>query len=442
MDQGAGGDNATRVDYIQITPTATPASAPANFTLVPGNGQVLMSWSPVSGATSTGYHIKRATTVTGPYTDISTSAASPFTDPGASNGTTYFYTISAYVGSTETAQSTPVATMPGTYQSPWQAQSIGGSLGDGGNESNNINFTLLGKGSDIWNGADQFRYVYQAANGNCMIQACVTDIQNVDPWTKVGVMIRESLQPDSTNVAALVTPGNGVGMSWRATTSQSTANSMTGALSSPYWVRVTRVGNVFTAYYSADGNTWTQSGSPQTFGMTSNCYVGLVISSHNQNVWAWATISGVTAIPSGYQPPVPPKKLVPGSIVALLANADGKYVTADNGGTSPLIANRTTVGTQETFSVIDAGGGKIALVAQINGKYVSADNAGANPLIANRTTFSAWEMYTEVDAGGGKIALLANANGKYVCADNAGASPLIANRTTFGAWETYTVENH
>jgi len=435
MDQGSGGDNATRLDYVQIAPTATPASAPANFTLVPGNGQVLMSWSPVSGATSTGYHIKRATALSGSYTDVSTSAASPFTDPGVSNGTTYFYTISAYVGSSETAQSTPVATMPGTYQSPWQAQSIGGSLGDGGNESNNINFTLLAKGSDIWNSSDQFRYVYQSATGDCMIQACVAGIQNVDPWTKVGVMIRESLQADSTYAAALVTPGNGVGMQWRPTTSQSTSSSMSGGLSAPYWVKVTRVGNVFTAYSSPDGSTWTQSGSPQTFGMSSSCYVGLVATSHNPNVWASATMTGVTAIPSGFYT----KKLVPGMVVAFLANADGKYVTADNAGANPLIANRTTVGTQEKFTVVDAGSGKVGFLAQINGLYVTADNAGVNPLIANRTSVGAWESFTEVNAGGGMIALLANANGKYVCADNAGASPLINNRTSFGAWESYTV---
>lgn len=67
-------------------------------------------------------------------------------------------------------------------------------------------------------------------------------------------------------------------------------------------------------------------------------------------------------------------------------------------------------------------------------------NTGASPLIANRTAVGTFETFTEVDAGGGKIALLANANGKYVCADNAGANPLIANRTSYGAWETFTVE--
>jgi hypothetical protein len=133
------------------------------------------------------------------------------------------------------------------------------------------------------------------------------------------------------------------------------------------------------------------------------------------------------------------KKLVPGSVVSLKATVNGKFVCADNAGSSPLIANRTAVGPWEQYTVLDAGGGKIALRAQANNKIVCADNGGANPLIANRDAIGSWETFTEVDAGGGNIALRASANGKYVCAENAGANPLIANRTGYGSWETFTV---
>jgi hypothetical protein len=136
------------------------------------------------------------------------------------------------------------------------------------------------------------------------------------------------------------------------------------------------------------------------------------------------------------------KKLVPGTTVSLLAMANGKYVTAPNGGANALIASSTSVGTAEKFVVVDAGGGNIAFQALANNKYVCADNAGANPLIANRTAVGSWETYTEVDDNNGNIALRAMANSHYVCADNAGASPLIANRTAVGPWETYTVGVH
>jgi hypothetical protein len=248
-------------------------------------------------------------------------------------------------------------------------------------------------------------------------------------------MIRESLAVDASNVAALVTPGNGVGMNWRASTGATTSNSMSGGLSAPYWVKVTRVGNVFTAYSSPDGSTWTQSGSTQTIAMSSSVYIGLAATSHNSNLWASATFSGVTVIPSGFYT----RKLVPGSVVSFKALVNGQYVSADNGGANPLIANKTSVGSSEKFTVVEAGGGKIGFLAMANNKDVCADNGGANPLIANRTSVGSWESFTEVNAGGGNIALLANANGKYVSAANSGTNPLIANQTSIGTSETFTV---
>jgi hypothetical protein len=133
------------------------------------------------------------------------------------------------------------------------------------------------------------------------------------------------------------------------------------------------------------------------------------------------------------------KKLVPGASVSLLAQANGKYVCADNTGTSPLIANRTSAGAWEHYLVVDMGSGNVALRAQANNQYVCADNTGTSPLIANRASAGFWESFTEVDAGSGKIGLRALVNSQYVCADNAGVNPLIANRATVGGWETFTV---
>lgn len=73
--------------------------------------------------------------------------------------------------------------------------------------------------------------------------------------------------------------------------------------------------------------------------------------------------------------------------------------------------------------------GVIALRAHANGKYVTAENAGAAPLIANRDAIGGWEQFDELSQGSGLIALRSHANNLIVTADNAGASPLIANRT-------------
>ncbi|MDX6352178.1 MAG: hypothetical protein QOF84_6968 [Streptomyces sp.] len=123
--------------------------------------------------------------------------------------------------------------------------------------------------------------------------------------------------------------------------------------------------------------------------------------------------------------------------ITLRAHANNDYVTADNAGADPLIANRTSVGTWEKFDVIDAGSGHIALRAKANGKYVTAENAGADPLIANRASVGPWETFKLVTNSSGTVSLLAQINGKYVTAENGGDKALIANRTSIGTWEQF-----
>ncbi|HWG24657.1 GDSL-type esterase/lipase family protein [Actinospica sp.] len=124
-------------------------------------------------------------------------------------------------------------------------------------------------------------------------------------------------------------------------------------------------------------------------------------------------------------------------VISLRAHANGDIVTADNGGGSALIANRTSVGIWEQFDEISQGTGYIALRAHANGLIVTAENAGAQPLIANRTAVGAWETFQLVQNSDGSVSLKADANGDYVTAENAGAQSLIANRTAIGAWEEF-----
>jgi lysophospholipase L1-like esterase len=124
-------------------------------------------------------------------------------------------------------------------------------------------------------------------------------------------------------------------------------------------------------------------------------------------------------------------------VISFRAHANGKYVTADNAGASPLIANRTAIGSWEQFDEIDQGSGNIGLRAHANSHYVTAENAGASALIANRTAIGLWETFQLIHNGDGSVSLRALVNNMYVTADNAGASPLIANRTAIGLWEEF-----
>jgi fibronectin type 3 domain-containing protein len=91
--------------------TATSApGVPTGLAAAPGNAQVALTWMASSGAT--GYNVGRSTTSGGPYTQISTSATASFTDTGLTNGTKYFYIVSAFNSVGQSANSAEVSATP------------------------------------------------------------------------------------------------------------------------------------------------------------------------------------------------------------------------------------------------------------------------------------------------------------------------------------------
>jgi regulation of enolase protein 1 (concanavalin A-like superfamily) len=153
---------------------------------------------------------------------------------------------------------------------------------------------INGSGADIWGTADGFRYVYQALSGDGTITAKVECMQNTAGWAKAGVMIRESLNANSSHAIAFLSPSNGTALQQRTGTgvSGSGVTNITG-LSAPYWLRLKRSGTTFTAYQSADGVTWTTLGTT-TISMATNAYAGLAVCSHNDGVICQALFSNVS----------------------------------------------------------------------------------------------------------------------------------------------------
>jgi hypothetical protein len=179
-----------------------------------------------------------------------------------------------------------------------------------------------GEAQEIWGTKDGFRYAYAHAWGDCDIIARVADWRlgehadrNNWAWDpRVGVMIRETLDPDSKNVMLSVAAKRGFIMQYRSETGGSTTgpngndgvgpwpdkrywlsyfNPTTetyeevGILQEPKWVRLVREGDTFTGYYSYDGITWTLH-NQTTISMAEDVYVGLAITT-----WAWWIVDTV-----------------------------------------------------------------------------------------------------------------------------------------------------
>jgi beta-glucanase (GH16 family) len=132
---------------------------------------------------------------------------------------------------------------------------------------------------------------------------------------------------------------------------------------------------------------------------------------------------------------VPPP---PGGIIGIRASANNTFVSAENAGASPLIANRAVASTWEQFRVIDNGDGTISLQAVINNRFVAPDLNNGGQLIANQTANTSAAKFRRVAQSNGTVALQAQINNLYVAADLNIGNVLIANRPTPSTWEQFT----
>jgi predicted carbohydrate-binding protein with CBM5 and CBM33 domain len=96
--------------FLQVQVGAVPP-APTGLAGTAGNAQVSLTWNAVSGAT--GYNVKRATTSGGPYANVTANTtATSFVNTGLTNGTPYYYVVTALNPSGESPISTQVSATP------------------------------------------------------------------------------------------------------------------------------------------------------------------------------------------------------------------------------------------------------------------------------------------------------------------------------------------
>ncbi len=91
----------------------TPPPAPTGLAATVGSGSVTLTWNAAGGAT--GYSVKRGTVSGGPYATVGTvTSPSPttFTDSGLTNGTTYYYVVSASNSGGTSANSAELGVTP------------------------------------------------------------------------------------------------------------------------------------------------------------------------------------------------------------------------------------------------------------------------------------------------------------------------------------------
>jgi len=174
-------------------------------------------------------------------------------------------------------------------------------------------YSVVGAGLDIWDDTDEFHYAHATLEGDGSISAKIESVEHVHNWTKVGLMIRDTLDSVSAHGHICITPLGLVTFQWRDREGGATRDASTGTLRVrlPHWVRLTRQGNRFTPEHSSDGMQWEPITGPQganglspiEIPMNESVHIGLAITSRNITRAAEARISKVkitgTITPTG-----------------------------------------------------------------------------------------------------------------------------------------------
>jgi hypothetical protein len=158
-------------------------------------------------------------------------------------------------------------------------------------------FDITAGGADIWGVKDEFNFVYIEMTGNFDIVTRIESLSAPHLYTKAGIMAREDLNAGSRHIYFQVFPNNnprnknngGYEFQYRQQTNgemkaiypASAAGTPEFPVAYPNtWVRLQRINNEFTGYYSNDGKNWKVFTS-YMLDLPSKLFLGLAVTSHN-----------------------------------------------------------------------------------------------------------------------------------------------------------------
>jgi fibronectin type 3 domain-containing protein len=238
--------------------------APTGVTATPGNGQVTISWTVVTTVTSYNIYWSTSSGVTTSNGTKITGVTSPYTQTGLTNGTTYYYVVTAVTGTTESVASNEVSASPSAtaLSAPTQITATPGS--------NQVTLAWLPVG-----GASSYNIYYSTTTGVTTVNG--TKIADVTmPYVQTGLT-------NGTTYYYVVTAVNTTGES-AASPQVSAIPALNPALAGPtgvtatpgngqatiLWTAVTGATS-YNIYYSTNPNVSTANGTRIT-GVTTPSY--------------------------------------------------------------------------------------------------------------------------------------------------------------------------
>jgi len=148
---------------------------------------------------------------------------------------------------------------------------------------------LQGSGADIWSTSDAFHFTYLPVAGDFVARVTVQDIIGPHPWSKAGLMLRQSLDPSSPHHFLLMSESNGLAYQRRLSAGDISAHTSIAG-SGPAGFLIRRSGDLVTLEYSPTPNV---PASWQVVGRdvfpAGPALLGLAVTSHHNGELATAT---------------------------------------------------------------------------------------------------------------------------------------------------------
>ncbi len=219
---------------------------------------------------------------------------------------------------------------------------------------------LKGAGYGIGGYSDQGHFAGRSLNGDGTITATVSSVTAINSNNvKTGVMMRDSTAANAREITLLhVTSVNPSPVAYSlvlqtrtATAGNTTTLATVTGVPKSATLRLSRIGNVFTASYSTDsGATWTTVGTPQTIAMATTALAGLAICGNQNNYFrlSRATFNNVTVT-------------VPNTPIVTVNSAATSVVTGQTVQFTASVTDQAglpidTTGTPIVWSVLEGGG--------------------------------------------------------------------------------------
>jgi hypothetical protein len=291
-----------------------------------------------------------------------------------------------------------------------------GSPGLPGSASfSNGTYTIVGSGADIGGTNDQFHFTFDPWNGDGTMVARVESIGNTDSAAKAGLMFRSGTAANAAFGGIFVTPGAGVVFSTRAADGGATGQAVALFITAPRYLRLTRNLGQLSAFWSANGSTWTQVGSTQSIGLGADALAGLAVTSRNVAATTTGVFTHVSLLPAGWNTEDIGAPSLAGS--TRFDQADDRFIVSGGGA--------GITGGADQFSFVSRNvTGDGSILARIDSLSAGQPSAEAGLMFRNDTSVGSIFAAVGVDAS-------SNVVFKWRSASNAGLlSASVSNLTT------------